>query len=396
MPFRLPQAGSHRRWISVGRAVEEAATGPTVGRATASESLLGEDNVARTEEAKVSDTTDCSSGVRPKFFSLTVWVLGGYLAVGVVLSLVYVDREVLREEFRFAGNDMVRPAVTEEMQVLDASRQHEIDRYLDWAKRPKVDATAGHSVASGPAFAPRCRLGKSQKLFAILNPLAVTPLEATVADWNWANLMASRGRLDLLETGSGRRWTLTGSNLERLLGEQQEDGRGGDDGMTLQLGDYRPGPRVVSVTATDSFAAEGDFVSRRFELTSERPVAVSVEAGLDNAWLSIEGRLHNETTFQQQRVSLMLREFHGVADTRGSDETFETRHVGYLAAVPPGTYTLHVHAERSSASPGEMVVKVSEGGSYHWPGLWWLMAIVGGLGVGLGLFSSTRSMVPQI
>ena len=236
----------------MGWAVEEAATGPTVGRATASESLLGEDNVARTEEAKVSDTTDCSSGVRPKFFSLTVWVLGGYLAVGVVLSLVYVDREVLREEFRFAGNDMVRPAVTEEMQVLDASRQHEIDRYLDWAKRPKVDATAGHSAASGPTFAPRCRLGESRKVFAILNPLAVTPLAATVADWNWASLMASRGRLDLLEAGSGRRWTLTGSNLERLLDEDQEVDRDGDDGMTLQLGDYRPGPRMVSVTATDS------------------------------------------------------------------------------------------------------------------------------------------------
>ena len=137
-------------------------------------------------------------------------------------------------------------------------------------------------------------------------------------------------------------------------------------------------------------------MSRPFELTSERPVAVSVEAGLDNAWLSIEGRLHNETTVRQQGVSLMLREFHGVTDTPESDETFETRHVGYLAAVPPGTYTLHLHAERSSAAPGEMVVQVSEGGSYHWAGLLWLMAIVGGLGVGLGLFSSTRSMVPQI
>ena len=348
------------------------------------------------EGTKASDPTDCSSGVRPKFFLLTVWVLGGYLAVGVVLSLVYVDREVLREEFCFAGDDMVRAAVTGEMQVLDASRQHEVDRYLDWARRPNSDATAADSVAPPPAFAPQCRLGQSKQMFAILNPLTVTPLEATVADWNWASLMASRGRLDLLETGSGRRWTLTGSSLERLLDEEQEGGRGGDDGVTLQLGDYRPGPRVVSAAATDSFTSEGDFVSRPFELTSERPVAVSVEAGLDNAWLSIEGRLQNETTLRQQGVSLWLREFHGVTDAWESDETFETRHVGYLAAVPPGTYTLHLHAERSSAAPGEMVVKVSEGGSYHWGGLLWLMAIVGGLGVGLGLFSSTRSMVPQI
>ncbi|MEC9009968.1 MAG: hypothetical protein VX877_11950, partial [Planctomycetota bacterium] len=181
-----------------------------------------------------------------------------------------------------------------------------------------------------------------------------------------------------------------------LLDEEQKGGRGDDDGVILQLGDYRPGPKVVSATAPASFAAEGDFVSRPFELTSERPVAVSVEAGLDNAWLSIEGRLHNETTLRQQGVSLRLREFHGVTGARENDETFETRQVGYLAAVPPGTYTLHLHAERSSASPGEMVVKVSEGGSYHWPGLLWLMAIVGGLGVWLGLFSSTRSMVPQV
>ena len=39
---------------------------------------------------------------------------------------------------------------------------------------------------------------------------------------------------------------------------------------------------------------------------------------------------------------------------------------------------------------------VNEGGSYHWPGLLWLMAIVGGVGVGLGLFSSRRSVVSQI
>ena len=395
MPFRLPLAGNRRKWISVVRAVEEA-TGPTVGPAGASESLVGEDNVECSEEAKVSDTMDCSSGVRPKFFSLTVWVLGGYLVVGVMLSLAYVDREVLREEFRFAGDDMVRAAVTGKMQVLDASRQYEVDRYLDWARRPKSGATETDSAASRPAVAPRCSLGESGQMFAILNPLTVTPLEATVADWNWASLMASRGRLDLLETESGQRWTLTGSNLERLLDEEQKGGRGDDDGVILQLGDYRPGPKMVSATAPASFAAEGDFVSRPFELTSERPVAVSVEAGLDNAWLSIEGRLHNETTLRQQGVSLRLREFHGRTDARENDETFEAREVGYLAAVPPGTYTLHLHAERSSASPGEMVVKVSEGGSYHWPGLLWLMAIVGGLGVGLGLFSSTRSMVPQV
>ena len=179
--------------------------------------LMSEDNVERAEEAKVSDTTDCSSGVHPKFFSLTAWVLGGYLAVGVVLSLVYVDREVLREEFRFAGDDMVRAAVAGEMQVLDASRQHEVDRHLNWAKRPKPGETAAHTATARPAFAPRCRLGKSEQVFAILNPLTVTPLEATVADWDWASLMASRGRLDLLDTGSGLCWTLTGSNLERLL-----------------------------------------------------------------------------------------------------------------------------------------------------------------------------------
>jgi len=356
---------------------------------------MSEDNVERAEEAKVSDTTDCSSGVHPKFFSLTAWVLGGYLAVGVVLSLVYVDREVLREEFRFAGDDMVRAAVAGEMQVLDASRQHEVDRHLNWAKRPKPGETAAHTATARPAFAPRCRLGKSEQVFAILNPLTVTPLEATVADWDWASLMASRGRLDLLDTGSGLCWTLTGSNLERLLDAEQEGDRGRDNGMTLQLGDYRPGPRMVSVAATGSFASEGDFVSRPFELTSERPVAVSVEAGLANAWLAVEGRLHNETTLQQQKFSLMLREFHGVADSSKSGKTFETRHVGYLSAVPPGTYTLHLHAERSSASPGQLVAEVREGGSYHWPGLLRWMAIVGGVGVGLGLFTSTRSAVPQ-
>ena len=350
----------------------------------------------RAEEVKVSDTTDRSSGVRPKFFSLTVWVLGSYLAVGVVLSLVYVDREVLREEFRFAGGDMVRAAVTGEMQVLDASRQHEADRYLEWARRPKPDAIAEHPGSAAPAFAPQCRLGKSAQVFAILNPLTATPLESTAADWNWAGVMASRGRLDLLEIRSGLRWTLTGSNLERLLDEENEGGRGGADGMTLQLGDYRPGPRMLSVTATDNFATEGDFVSRPFELASERPVAVAIEAGLENAWLSVEGRLHNEKTLGHQRVALKLKDFHGVVGSSETGETVVTRRVGYLAAVPPGTYTLHLHAERSSASPGEMLVMVNEGGSYHWPGLLWLMGIVGGVGVGLGLFSSRRSVVSQI
>ena len=335
---------------------------------------------------------DADPKAPPRFFSLTVWVLGGYLAVGVFLSLVFSDREVLREEFRFAGNDVGRAAANEDMQVLDAARQHEVDDYLAWASCPGPGSTVAHLSVDNPEVAPpTCRLGKPGQVFAIMNPLTAMPLEATVADWKWAGLMASRGRLDLMDTRSGVRKTLTGSKLEQLLDEDRDN----DDDMILQLGNYRPGPRMVSVAATDSFAAEGDFVSRPFELTSERPVAVSVEAGLDNAWLSVEGRLHNETTLRQQEFSLKLREFHGVADSPRGDETFETRHVGYLAAVSPGTYTLHLHAERSSASPGQLVAEVREGGSYHWPGLLRWMAIVGGVGVGLGLFTSTRSVVPQ-
>ena len=49
----------------------------------------------------------------------------------------------------------------------------------------------------------------------------------------------------------------------------------------------------------------------------------------------------------------------------------------------------------TAGSGGQLVAEVREGGSYHWPGLLRWMAIVGGVGVGLGLFTSTRSAVPQ-
>ncbi len=344
----------------------------------------------------MSGATTSAGASRRGYFKLTLVLLGVYLAVGALLSVVYADRKALSEEFRFAG---ARVLVEDAASggggpvVVDAARQDEIDRYQAWSK-PPTGSTRLDPPISPPGFAPRFRLGRQQRIYAILNPLTLQPLQAGKTDWEWAVSMARRGRLDLLDTQSGVRSTLTGQGLEQSMDTDLGVQRQSTSVVMLQLGDYRPppGPSAGAGSGTGSppdrhRVEDADFVSRTFELTTERPVAVTLEADLSNAWMSIQGQLHNDTTRQQQTFSLMLREVHGVGSTGSGDGVLGVRRVGYLEAVPRGNYTLHLHAERSATSPGRLLMEVHEGGSHNWSTLLGLMVVVGGVGLGLGVAS---------
>jgi len=382
----------------------EVATGRTVDRDGANDPVVDTRFGVRPRGADMNDKrTPSARRGRQGFLKLTLLVLVAYLAVGGLLSMVYPEREILREGFQFAaavpGGDTDRSLEQMGPLVVDAARQHEIDQYLAWSQ-PPTDATRLLPPVNPPTFPPEYRLGAEQKTYAILNPLTFQPLQSRDGDWEWAVLMARRGRLDLLDTATGVRSTLTGRGLEQPIERDLGVSRPNAAVVVQQLGHYRPAPRGVGRTVfskgseIDRFVAEGDFVSRSFDLNSERPVAISLETDLSNAWMSVQGRLHSREAGQQREFSLMLREVHGHGPATTAGEA-GVRRVRYLPAVPPGTYTLHLHAERSSASTAQLLMQVHEGGEHHWGTLFWLMVVVGGVGAGLGLVSFSEQKMSE-
>ena len=347
-------------------------------------------------------------------FKLTGFVLCTYLAVGIALSVVFTDRVALRTGFRFATtqpgveHDRAEGAVQDLAVVRDEDRQCEIDDYLAWSRRPPTGSLVAPQNAP-PEFPPRFRLAHTT--YAILNPLTNQPLVASHRDWSYAVTLARRGRLDLLELSAGVPKTLTGSGIERQMdwGLQVDLGLQVVGGSvmpgTLECGRYRPPPdgltpELLSGLETsdsacgDRWARFGDFVSRPFELTTGRPVQVSLHCRVSNAWVSVAGRLYNESTGEVQEFSLELLEVHGERPV-GIEQQGGPRRVGYLPAVAAGSYTLHLAAQRSSSAPGELMMIVNEGGTYHWNGLCWMMGVVGVVGCGLGLVSPGNDDLEQ-
>lgn len=132
-----------------------------------------------------------------------------------------------------------------------------------------------------------------------------------------------------------------------------------------------------------SFAIEptGDTAPQTFfvpdlELGSWRNIRVTAAIStLDNAWMDVEGDLHQDADGLLQSFYVPLSYYHGVEEGEAWTEG-SRRGSAYLRRMPPGKYTMRLEVTREKPTTGGTLEVTVEQGVPRWSRFWGLVALL--------------------